>query len=199
MKLPEIRRNLLVQELNDEVLIYDSAVNKSYCLNSTAKTVFNACDGKNTFEDLKSHLPENVIYLSLDELKRNNLLAGNYVSPFVGMNRREVIKKVGLATIVALPAISSLVAPSSANAASGGLALYAACSSSSQCSTGNCQSGNDGPSICCSPGVTNNYTYEYFITVPTAQECSQFDSRCCSGTAVADPNGAEFDCLCPPY
>jgi hypothetical protein len=198
MILPEIRRNLLVQELNDEVLIYDQTTNKSYCLNSTAKTVFNACNGKDTFEDLKFHLPENVIYLSLDELKRNNLLASSYVSPFVGMSRRNVIKKVGLATMVALPVISSLIAPSSANAASGGLALYAACSSSSQCSTGNCQGGNDGPSICCSPSATNNYTYEYFITVSTAQECRQFDNLCCSGTAVADPNGAGFDCLCPP-
>lgn len=198
MKLPEIRRNLLVQELSNELLIYNSDTNSSYCLNSTAKTVFNACNGTDTFEDLKSHLPEDVIYLSLDELQRNNLLGGGYSSPFLGMNRREVIRKIGFASMIALPVISSLIAPSSANAASGGLALYAACSAPSQCSTGNCRSGSDGPSICCVPGAGNNFTYEYFTTESTAQACRVYDNLCCSGAAVAEPNGAEFDCICPP-
>ena len=70
MNLPKIRENLIVQDLADEVLIYDQTTNKSYCLNETAKTVFNACDGKKVFADL--NLPEDIIHLSLDELKNNN-------------------------------------------------------------------------------------------------------------------------------
>jgi hypothetical protein len=108
-KLPKIRENLLIQDLNEEVLIYDKATNKSYCLNETAKTVFNHCDGKKAFVDI--NLPEDIIYLSLDQLKKHNLLEDDYISPFVGMNRREVIRKVGMGTMVMLPVISALVAP----------------------------------------------------------------------------------------
>lgn len=42
VRFPNIRKNLLVQDLADEVLVYDHNTNKSYCLNSTARTVFNA-------------------------------------------------------------------------------------------------------------------------------------------------------------
>lgn len=117
MKLPKIRENLLVQELKDEVLLYDQTTSKSYCLNETAKIVFDACDGKKDFSNL--NLPADIIYLSLDELKKHNLIQSDYVSPFGGMNRREVIKRVGLASMIALPVISSLVAPSAVQAASG--------------------------------------------------------------------------------
>lgn len=117
MKLPKIRENLLVQDLTGEALIYDQTTNKSFCLNSTAKTVFNACDGKKFIADLT--FPDEIIYLTLYELKKNDLIEENYDSPFTGMNRREVIKKVGLTNIIALPLISSLVAPSAALAASG--------------------------------------------------------------------------------
>ena len=121
MKLPKARTDVLVQDLKDEVLIYDKNKNKSYCLNSTAKTVFNACDGTTTLEDLKhqSSLPDDVIYLSLDEIKRNDLIEESYVSPFAGVSRREVIKRVGLASMVALPVIFGLIAPTAANAQSG--------------------------------------------------------------------------------
>jgi hypothetical protein len=118
MKLPKIRTGFIVQELDNEVLIYDTNANKSYCLNSTARIVFGACDGEKLFSDLK--LPDELIFFTLDELKKNNLIEDNYVSPFAGINRREVIKKVGLSTMIALPIVSGLVAPSAAMAASGG-------------------------------------------------------------------------------
>lgn len=117
MKLPKIRTGFIVQELDNEVLIYDTNANKSYCLNSTARIVFNACDGKNLFSDLE--LPDDLIFFTLDEFKKNDLIEDDYVSPFAGINRREVIKKVGLGTMIALPVISGLIAPSAAMAASG--------------------------------------------------------------------------------
>jgi len=64
-------------------------------------------------------LPDDVIYLSLDEIKKNDLIAENYVSPFAGMSRREIIKRVGLASMVALPIITGLIAPKAVNAQSG--------------------------------------------------------------------------------
>jgi hypothetical protein len=116
-KFSRIRENLLVQNLDDEILIYDKSMNKSYCLNKTARTGFNACGSVKTFAEV--NLPEDIIYLTLDELRKQNLLESNYTSPFVGMNRREAAKKVGLASMVALPLILSLIAPSAVTAASG--------------------------------------------------------------------------------
>jgi hypothetical protein len=86
-------------------------------LNSTAQTVFNHCDGTKTFAD--ADLPKDVIYLSVNESKRNGLIEDNYDSPFAGMNRREVIRRVGFASMIAQPVILSLIAPTAAHVASG--------------------------------------------------------------------------------
>lgn len=135
-KLPKIRENLLVQDLKDEVLIFDPGTNKSYCLNSTAKIVFNHCDGVKTFADLR--ISDEMIYFTLDELRKQNLIESDYASPFAGMNRREAVRRVGLASMVALPLISSLTAPRAAQAASqtfapGSRVVNESCNTSTDC------------------------------------------------------------------
>lgn len=128
MKLPKARtENLLEQNLKNETLIYDLVTDKAFNLNETSSAVYKACGRDQTFADLKreSKFTDDFIFLALDELKRNNLLAESFDSPFANTNRREVIKKVGLATMFALPLISSLVAPKAVSAASSGSQLYA--------------------------------------------------------------------------
>jgi hypothetical protein len=60
------------------------------------------------------------VWLALDQLKKEKLIANGaeVVSKFDGMSRREVIRKVGLGTMIALPVVASLVAPTAANAQS---------------------------------------------------------------------------------
>lgn len=119
--LPQSRtKDIVVQHLGKEFLVYDLTTHKAFHLNETSSIVFNACDGVTSFDDLrvKSRLTDDVIYLALDGLRKENLLGGEYVSPFAGMSRREVVKKVGLASMIALPLISSLVVPTAASAAS---------------------------------------------------------------------------------
>lgn len=123
-KLPKARlTDLLIQETGSELLIYDLLIDKAYCLNETSKNVYQACNGRTTFEDLKrnNQYTDDLIYLTLDELKKLNFLESPsaYVSPFAGMSRREVVRRVGLVTMVALPVISGIVAPASIRAASG--------------------------------------------------------------------------------
>ena len=81
---PAARQNeLVVQELNDELLIYDLLANKCFCLNRTATAVWYLCDGKNSVSDisaklsekLKQSVPEDLIWISLDQLKHENLLS----------------------------------------------------------------------------------------------------------------------------
>lgn len=76
-KLPKARNeNIVVQNLNDEVLIYDTITNQAFCLNETSAKVFNYCDGQTAFAELKSRYKytDELIFLALDELKAKNLL-----------------------------------------------------------------------------------------------------------------------------
>lgn len=123
------KENLVVQELDGEVLIYDLQNNKAFCLNMTSAIIWQACDGSrnvteiNDFvsQKLNSKSNEDLVWLALDQLKKEKLIdnyseLGNY---FEGMSRREVIKKVGLASAVSLPIVTSLVAPLAVHAVSG--------------------------------------------------------------------------------
>jgi len=143
------KANILVQDLENEVLIYDLTINKAFCLNQTAGLVYQLCDGKRTVAEisdlmskrLKTLVSEDFVWLALDGLKKDDLLenADELADHFSGLTRREVVKRVGLASMVMLPLISSVVAPSAAMAASGvltctvgtcfaaGLALCIAC------------------------------------------------------------------------
>lgn len=123
--------NLVTQEYSNEILIYDLKTNKAFCLNEICTLVFQLSDGKRTVAEisdlmskkLKSLVKEDVVWLALDHLKKEDLLENsqNFAIDFGGLNRRQVIKKVGFASMVALPLISSVIAPSSAFAASNSL------------------------------------------------------------------------------
>jgi len=131
------RENLVVQELNGEVLIYDLEKNKAFCLNETSALVYQLCDGTKSVSDIgkamgeKLELPvaDELVWLALDQLKKENLLddSRKLESKFEGLSRRDVIRKVGLASLVALPVISSLVAPPAAAAQSVRAALGESC------------------------------------------------------------------------
>lgn len=124
-------------------MIYDLNINKALCLNQTAALVYQLCDGTRTVSEtndliskkLKTPVDEELILLALNELKKNNLLETNKESlnSLPVISRREVAKKVGLASLVALPIIASVVAPSAALAQSAGLAIFSSCSSPGQC------------------------------------------------------------------
>lgn len=114
-KLPKAKsNNIVVRDFGKETLIYDLTIDKAYNLNETASIVYQACDGQTTFDKLKrqSNLTEDIIFLTLDELRREDLLdEKNFVSPFDAMSRREAIRKVGMASFIMLPLISTLTAP----------------------------------------------------------------------------------------
>jgi Coenzyme PQQ synthesis protein D (PqqD) len=120
--------NLVVQEIDGEVLIYDLAENKAFCLNKTSALVWQACDGnKSTAEisklishKLNSPATEDLVWFALDQLKKEKLIENSDELPnnFAGISRREVIKKVGLGSMIALPIVASLVAPAALQAQS---------------------------------------------------------------------------------
>lgn len=201
-KLPLARNaNIVVQGLGKEVLVYDLSSHKAYNLNETAAVIYQACDGQTTFEDLKRRhkFTDGLIYLALDGLRDDHLLETNasFASPFAGVSRRDAIKKVGMASLIALPLISSLTAPRAAQAASSLTDLV--------CAT-------PGGQVCAVQTDCNVYCQTTFNSSCTCDlnccvECPNPDTACnnvCTDT-TADPNncgicgnvctGATFFCF----
>ena len=141
---------IVVRELAEEVLIYDLNTHKAVCLNSTAAAVWRLCDGRRTAADIRRALeksaggavPEEVVWLALEQLGRDRLLDSRVPRPasLAGISRREMIRRVGLTAAIALPVIASIVAPTAAQAASC-LPTGANCSEPGQCCSGLCPSG----------------------------------------------------------
>src|SRR3954447_2898920 len=50
------RQDLIVQEVEDEVLVYDEMTAQAHCLNLEAARVWHACDGQKTEDALASEL-----------------------------------------------------------------------------------------------------------------------------------------------
>ncbi len=118
---------IVVQQVGDETLIYDTKSHKAKCLNETSAMIWKLCDGKKTAmeitmalsAELKTKVDEELVWLAFDQLQKEELLEGeNFLSRFEGTSRRDVIKKVGFAAVIALPIVSSVVAPTAAHAAS---------------------------------------------------------------------------------
>lgn len=120
--LPMARHeNVVVQELDKESLIYDLVTDKAFALNETSTIVYQACDGSTSFDELKKQTgyTDDLIYFALDGLNKENLLeAGTYQSPLARLSRRQIIKRIGLASTVALPVVAGIIAPAAVNAQS---------------------------------------------------------------------------------
>jgi hypothetical protein len=122
-QFPKARRNgLVVQDVTDEVLVYDLDTNKAHCLNQSAAIVWKSCDGTRSVAEIArlvesetgGSVNDDFVWLAIDQLNDSSLMESAVRSSFAGESRREVIKKIGLATMIGLPVIASLVAPQSA-------------------------------------------------------------------------------------
>jgi hypothetical protein len=123
---PRARKNdLIVRDLADEVLVYDRTRHRAYCLNRTAALVWRLCDGATTPARMARSLEnklgvpveESIIWLALSRLGKSRLLEEPVMdTPAPRVSRREIMKKAGLAAMVALPLVTSIVAPTAAQA-----------------------------------------------------------------------------------
>ncbi|MFY9609930.1 MAG: PqqD family protein [Blastocatellia bacterium] len=147
---PRARQNaLVVQELAEELLVYDQERFKAHCLNRTAALVWKHCDGKKTTKEIAlavereagSPVSEEVVWLALGQLGKSRLLTERVISPVAaGISRREVIRRVGIAAAVALPVVTSIVAPKAAQAANCKPASQG-CTTGAECCSGLCNAG----------------------------------------------------------
>jgi Coenzyme PQQ synthesis protein D (PqqD)/Dickkopf N-terminal cysteine-rich region len=143
---------VVVRELDEEVLVYDLDTHRAVCLNGAAAAVWRLCDGRRTPDDIRRALgktsdravPEEFVWLALEQLGRDGLLDARLPArppTLAGLSRREMIRRVGLAAAIALPAVAAIVAPTPADAASC-LPSGSPCQDSAQCCQGSICSNN---------------------------------------------------------
>ncbi len=81
--LPQMRAHgLAIDDLPDEVLVYDLERHQAHCLNRSAALVWRSCDGHNSPAEIARHLTvevdapftEELVWLALNELEKRQLL-----------------------------------------------------------------------------------------------------------------------------
>ncbi|MGH9839624.1 MAG: PqqD family protein [Blastocatellia bacterium] len=117
---------MVVEEMANEVLVYDTAKNKLHVLNPAAAAVWNHCDGKTGVSEIAGKLGaesdgrinEDLTWLALEELGKSGLMEGTVDVPQDHISRRAMIKKAAAAAALALPVVTTVIAPSPARAQS---------------------------------------------------------------------------------
>ncbi len=153
-RLPRARAaaDLVIEELPDELLVYDRKRQKAHCLNQPVAVVFRLCDGEKTIADAAAALAQaglpaepEVVELAVAELQRARLVEvpGQRPTETYLRSRRQMLKKMGVVAggALLLPLIQSIVAPSVARAASCG-AKGTNCTLGTQCCSGICFGGH---------------------------------------------------------
>ena len=146
--LPRARsEGLVVENLEDEVLVYDLSRQKSHCLNQTADLIWKHCDGQTSLaqmariinKETNEPITEQAIWLGLKQLAGAHLLQErlNVPTHLANISRRKLIRRMGL-TAMTLPLILTITAPT-AKAQGSCLLRDQPCTANAQCCSGNCR------------------------------------------------------------
>jgi hypothetical protein len=111
--------HFIVEQLLNEVMIYDQKRNKAFCLNQKAAFVWQHCDGATTIDELTALLQQvssepvdgAVIQFALETLAADGLLEPTTFESRVpaGMTRRSLVQRFGLSAAMSLPLVTALL------------------------------------------------------------------------------------------
>jgi hypothetical protein len=201
--LPAVRPDgVSVEDLGDEILVYDRESDTAHCLTATAATIWRACAERLTLPELLANEPidEPTVQRALDELREQELLAPGPLHVHrsgEGISRRQAVGR--LAALAAGPLVISVAAPTAW--AAGSATARAACVSGSCTTAGtvpckNC--GQSGRPKNCSPLISQGTGCE---STKTGPDCYQ--NGCCPTgwqcSGFVEPGGASCGQLtCTP-
>lgn len=179
-------REIIVQNFDNEVLIYDLQNHQALSLNETAAMVWQSLDGKKTVAEIarQNNLPPEIVLLSIDELNKKNLLEEKMETGLAAdrLSRRKILMR-SAATAFALPIIAAITAP---------MAVHA-------------QSGCPATGLMLAPGGMSTVGYSGVCDAGCPAACNSFNIDCCSnqllyaGTCTNNPGPpavATCDCTC---
>jgi hypothetical protein len=174
--LPRLKAGLLKHDLDNQVLIYDSADDRVHLLDATTARVYSLLEQDVwTYESAAAELSrrpgvaeaKGLVDLAIDELRSARLLDNPGGS--IDMSRRELLRSAALtgAAALLLPAIVTLTATPGYAQGSATVGHCGACTDSSQCMNGETCQTNTGGTACGNPGA------------PLGAACSN-NGLCCS-------------------
>jgi Coenzyme PQQ synthesis protein D (PqqD) len=123
--LPRARRDgVEVVAMDDEVVVYDTARNRAHALNRTSAAVWQACDGHTTIAEARLHVAqalgaevsEQTFWMAVDQFEQAGLMDGA-AAHTLRLTRRQAVKAGIIGSAVLLPAVTSIVIPTSRAAA----------------------------------------------------------------------------------
>jgi len=155
--LPKARKSqLITKEVAGELIVYDRESDRAHCLNSTAAFVWTHCDGRTSVarmarlleDEIKAPVEHEIVLYALEQLNKSKLLDDSYavIAPKQALSRRAVVR-MGVAAAVTVPFISSITAPTAAQAASC-LPSGATCASNGSCCSNSCVDNGRGVFEC---------------------------------------------------
>ena len=82
---------VVVEQLADEVLVYDLERDRAHCLNLAAARVWEKCDGKHSVSEIATEVGnEEVTWMAVEQLSRAGLLEENITRPAVALGPVEL-------------------------------------------------------------------------------------------------------------
>jgi len=152
--------HLVVNEVGDEVLVYDQTTHAIHHLNAASTTVWRGCDGHTPVAGIamSAGLTEETVRMALAKLADAGLLTTALPAALGGaaQSRRTFMKKVAIAGTI--PAIVSVTAPLAAQAGSAGsIVLGGTCSVilTGEVAAADCSEAVSGAASCCTSLCTS--------------------------------------------
>jgi hypothetical protein len=124
----QIRREISVQRIGRETLVYDGVRHRAFCLNESSGVVWRLADGTRTIAqigaaagvELNAEVSEELVTFILDELRGDGLIEASGAGEVrVGISRRAMLQRLGVGGAMLLPVIAAIVAPTAAQAYNG--------------------------------------------------------------------------------
>ena len=98
---------LLIQEVDEELIVYDDERGTAHCLNQVAAIIWHHCNGLNSIEEIAKLLKEDldpsneedvdwlgITQLSLEELKRFHLITEHYSETITSHSQPAVVPRI---------------------------------------------------------------------------------------------------------
>ncbi len=117
--------NLVIQRMENETIVYDLTTNHALYLNETSAIIWNLCDGRTSIGQIRDKLKEkfgtsvssDFVWFAIYKLRKDKLLSSEneidkQLKKFSG---RRAIKRFGFDSTIAMPMISSVIAPTAAS------------------------------------------------------------------------------------
>lgn len=119
------KEKLVVQEMPDEVLVYDLNTHKAHCLNKTAAFIWSHCDGETSVEEIANLtmgegtalMNEEMVWVAINQLSKAKLLQMpvNMSASPPRVSRRTLMQKLGWAA-ASLPLVTTILVPTAVQA-----------------------------------------------------------------------------------